>query len=161
MKSAGRPQRIIFYSDEKYFVVDPHYNPQNDRWIRFNDDEDELLDDPEDPDGHGDAATAAGKFIARSKHPAAIMILGAVASTGETSPPIWFPAGFRLNAEEYIKSLRTIIIPWMHRSPRRGALHVPTGLGPGPPCGQDEAFFWNQKELIIGPPSNGRRTVRI
>ena len=26
---------IIFFSDEKNFAVDPVYNPQNDRWIRF------------------------------------------------------------------------------------------------------------------------------
>ena len=29
----------------------------------------------------------------------AAMFFGAVASTGETSPPIWFPEGFRLGAK--------------------------------------------------------------
>ena len=41
------------------------------------------------------------------------MFLGAVAATGETSPPIWFPSGFRLGAEAYIKSLKKTLVPWM------------------------------------------------
>ena len=32
LKSA-KPGQIIFFSDEKSFVVDPVFNPQNDRWI--------------------------------------------------------------------------------------------------------------------------------
>ena len=37
-KLISAPQgRIILFSDEKNFVVDPTYNPQNDRWIRFQD----------------------------------------------------------------------------------------------------------------------------
>ena len=41
------------------------------------------------------------------------MFLGCIASTGEVSPPIWFPQGFRLNAEEYIGVLRSTILPWL------------------------------------------------
>ena len=37
---SGAPGRVVFFSDEKTFVVDPAYNAQNDRWIRF---------DPDDP----------------------------------------------------------------------------------------------------------------
>ena len=99
LKIAGRAGRIIFFSDEIFFVVDPVYNPQNDRWIRLE----------EAPNGMGDA----GKYVGRSKHPACAMFLGAVASTGEVSPPIWFPTGFRLDADAYIKSLRVTLIPWM------------------------------------------------
>ena len=51
----------------------------------------------------------------RSKHPASAMFLGAVASTGEVSPPIWFPTGFRLGADAYIDALRKTIVPWMRR----------------------------------------------
>ena len=67
---SGAHGRVVFFSDEKNFVVDPSYNPQNDRWIRF---------DTEDP-------APAGKFLPRSKHPSGAMFLGAVASTGEKSP---------------------------------------------------------------------------
>ena len=43
------------------------------------------------------------------------MLLGAVASTGEKSPPIWFPQGFRLNADAYIEALDRTLVPWMRR----------------------------------------------
>ena len=98
LKSAA-PRRIVFFSDEKTFVVDPAYNAQNDRWIRFLDKEEDQV----------------GKYMPRTKHPAGAMFLGAVASTGEKSPPIWFPQGFRLGADGYIKALRTTLIPWMKR----------------------------------------------
>ena len=58
---------------KKTFVVDLAFNPQNDRYICFYEDEDE------DEDEAGD-----GRYMARSKHPAGSMFLGAVASTGET-----------------------------------------------------------------------------
>ena len=95
LKSAPKG-RIVFFSDEKNFVVDPVYNAQNDRYIRF-----EEVDND------------SGRYLARSKHPAAAMFLGAVASTGETSPPIWFPQGFRLGSEAYIEALKKTLIPWM------------------------------------------------
>ena len=43
------------------------------------------------------------------------MFLGAVASTGEASPPVWFPQGFGLGSEDYIKALKASIIPWMRK----------------------------------------------
>ena len=43
------------------------------------------------------------------------MLLGAVASTGEKSPLIWFPQGFRLNADSYIEALDRTLVPWMLR----------------------------------------------
>ena len=89
----------MFFSDEKTFVVDPSYNAQNNRWIRFD------LDDP----------VPQGKYLPRSKHPSGAMLLGAVASTGEKSPPIWFPQGFRLNADSYIEALDRTLVPWMRR----------------------------------------------
>ena len=98
LKSAP-PHRITIFSDEKTFVLDPPYNPQNDRWIRFVD----------------EGGKNEGKFMPRSKYPAGAMLLGAVASTGEKSPPIWFPEGFRLNADGYIEALRTTLVPWIRR----------------------------------------------
>ena len=43
------------------------------------------------------------------------MLLAAVASTGERSPPIWFPEGFRLGADSYIEALKQTLVPWMRR----------------------------------------------
>ena len=81
LKEGGYLGRILFFLDEKTFVVDPAFNPQNDRYIEFYDSEEEEEDDPvQGPSG--------GRYMAHSKHPAGAMFLGAVASTGETSPPI-------------------------------------------------------------------------
>ena len=98
LKSA--PQgRIIFFSDEKNFV-DPVYNAQNDRWICFQDEPSAAAA------GDNGTGRPSGKYLARSKHPASAMFLGAVASTGEALPPIWFPTGFRLDSESYVQSLK-------------------------------------------------------
>ena len=90
----------MFFSDEKTFVVDPVFNPQNDRWIR-------ITEEDEDEEGGEDLNNndTTGRFIARSKHPASGMFLGMVVSTGEVSPPVWFKTGFRLGAEGYIEVL--------------------------------------------------------
>ena len=61
-----------------------------------------------------DVFTAA-KFITKTKHPASLMCLGAVASTGEASPPIWFPTRFRLSASNYQEVLQKILMPWMKK----------------------------------------------
>ena len=86
--------RIIFFSDEKNFCVDPVRKSRNDRYIRMEGSE---VDE--------DVSTAA-KFITKTKHPASLMCLGAMASTGEASPPIWFPTRFRLSASNYQEVLK-------------------------------------------------------
>ena len=72
-------------------MVDPTFNPQNDRYICFYDSTDEEDEDEEAAEeAAGDVPAAAAvlrpKFVARSKHPASAMFLGAIASTGEVSP---------------------------------------------------------------------------
>ena len=92
--------RIIF-PDEKNFCFDPVRNSRNDRYIRLEGSE---VDE--------DVPTAA-KFIKKTKYPASLMFLVAVASTGEALPPIWFPTGFRLSASKYQEVLQKTVIPWM------------------------------------------------
>ncbi|QQP51100.1 Putative transposable element, partial [Caligus rogercresseyi] len=67
--------------DRKTFTVDPVYNKQNDRVICFG----------------------------NTKHPASVMMLGIVASTGDKMPPIWFPTGYRLTGADYLELLKTKI----------------------------------------------------
>ena len=121
-------------------MVDPAFNPQNDHYIEFYNSEDE--DEDEDEAEDRDRRCSSGRYLARSKHPAGAMFLGAVASTGETSPPIWFPEGFRLGANGYIEALRDTLIPWMRQ--------VALNLGNGPssssrtpplPTGQKNTSF--------------------
>ena len=91
----------ITFLDEKNFCVDPVCNSRNDRYIRLKGSE---VDE--------DVPTAA-KFITETKQPASLMFLGAVASTGKASPPIWFPTRFRLSASNYQDVLQKTLIPWM------------------------------------------------
>ena len=91
------------------------FNPQNDRYVRFETDSNE----------EKDAADARPEYVPRSKHPQSAMFLGAVASTGEVSPPIWFETGFKLGADRYILELEKTLIPWMKRvAHAHGALAV-------------------------------------
>ena len=71
-------------------------------------------------------AGPTGNFLARSKQPAGAMMLGAIASTGERSPPVWFPEGFRLGADAYIEALKETLVPWMRRvAASRGSQATP------------------------------------
>ena len=70
-------------------------------------------DDLSSDDGTFDSDEPRPEFIARSKKPTSLMFLGVISSTGEVCEPIWFPAGFRLKAVDYIEVLRTKVIPWM------------------------------------------------
>lgn len=88
-----RSDRVIFFSDEKTFTVDPVVNKRTDRVVCFEDSPSEL------------------RHVTRTKHPASVMMLGVVASTGEKMPPVWFDAGYRLNAEDYLTILKTKVLP--------------------------------------------------
>ena len=113
--------RIIFFSDEKNFCFDPVRNSRNVRYIRL---EGSKIDE--------DVSTAA-KFITKTKHPASLMFLGAVASTGETSPPIWFPTGFCLSASSYQEVLQKTLIPWMKEvAEKHNKDFIPTGWRTSP-----------------------------
>ena len=114
--------------------MDPVFHAQNDRYIAFYDDPDEEEDD--------DGDNPSGRYIARSKHPVSAMFLGAVASTGEVSPPIWFPSGFRLAADAYIKVLRSKIVPWMKRVVKaHGGVPFTFQQDSAPPTGLKNARF--------------------
>ena len=113
LKSAPR-DRIVFFCDEKNFVVDPTFNPQNDRFIRIG----PACGAPNE--GEGDAEEGPRpQYMPRSKKPASLMFLGIIASTGEVCQPIWFPAGFRLSADDYIKVLKSkVCLLYTSPSPR-------------------------------------------
>jgi hypothetical protein len=96
--------RVIFFSDEKTFTVDRVINPQNDWFVAFT-------DTPEDNPRRYNTAT---------KHPASLMMLSVVASTGDVLPPIWFPTGFRLSTVDYIDVMQRKVIPWIKRVAVRG-----------------------------------------
>ena len=69
MKNHGN--RTLSFSDEKRFTVDPVFNKQNDRVVRFGKDISEI------------------RKVSIMNHPASVMMLGVVASNEEKMPPVW------------------------------------------------------------------------
>jgi hypothetical protein len=95
LKSHGN--RILIFSDEKTFTVDPVFNKQNDRVVSFGQDVSKV------------------RYVSTTKHPASVMMLGVVASNGEKMPPVWFPTGYRLTAADYRDILSTKVLPWVRK----------------------------------------------
>jgi transposase-like protein len=92
LKSA-RAGRVVIFSDEKTWTVDPVRNRQNDRYISFGEIDETL------------------RTLTTTKHAASVMSLGFVASNGIKMPLIWFPKGYRLNGSDYVQILREKLVP--------------------------------------------------
>lgn len=92
---SSHPNRVIIFSDEKTWTVDPVRNRKNDRFIAFG------------------KVDLSKRTVTTTKHPASIMSLGFVASNGQAMPLVWFPTGFRLTASAYIEILESKLIPWV------------------------------------------------
>ena len=87
--------RIVIFSHEKTFSVDPVVNKQNDRIVSFGQDISEL------------------RNVSTTKHPASVMMLGVVTSNRLKMPPVWFPRGYRLTTAAYRDVPVTKILPWL------------------------------------------------
>lgn len=96
IKSAN-PKRIIIFSDEKIFRTDAKLNRRNDRYISQS---------PGDVD-------EGVKFSAKTKNPPGVMLFGVVASNGKKAPPVFFDE--KVNSEVYVRALRDVLLPWVHR----------------------------------------------
>jgi inhibitor of nuclear factor kappa-B kinase subunit alpha len=58
------------------------------------------------------------RFKFQTKHPQNVMVFGLVASDGKTMPPFFWPKGTKVNADEYIKVLRSVVKPWVEANYR-------------------------------------------
>ncbi|XP_040563657.1 uncharacterized protein [Lepeophtheirus salmonis] len=88
--------RIIIFSDEKNFTVDPVFNRSSDRVVAFNVNRDMVKE---------------LRTIPTVKHPASVMMFGAIASNGAKMDLIWFKTGFRLKSEAYLEILKDKVLP--------------------------------------------------
>ena len=91
---------VKIFSDKKNFTVDQAHNRRNDRAV--------VEDGEEVPP------------ICRTKHPAYVMVLGVVGSDGQKCPLYFFKEGMRMKAEDYIKVLKTHVLPWLKKAYPRG-----------------------------------------
>ncbi len=90
---AAEAGSLRFFSDEKIFTLDRTANRRNDRWI---------CKDPKDV-----------PMVFRSKHPAAVMVLGVICSNGAVMPPHFFLPKQRVTKEVYLEVLQSVVKPWM------------------------------------------------
>ncbi len=75
------------------FAVDMSRNRQNDRWIC-----------KEPSEVH---------MVFRTKHLAAVMVLGVISSQGHVMPPHFFNVGQKVNKEVHMDVLEDVVKPWM------------------------------------------------
>ena len=87
---------IKIFSDKKMFTVDQVYNRRNNRVIM-----DQV-----------DSATP----VNNTKHTAGVMVLGIISSDGKTCPPIFIPAGLKVNTDVYIGLLERHLVPWLFQN---------------------------------------------
>lgn len=90
--------RVIIFSDEKTWTVDPVRNRRNDRYLSLGEED------------------ASARTLSTTKHPASVMSLGFVASNGAVMPLIWFPTGYRLTAKDYEAKLAENLVPWINNA---------------------------------------------
>lgn len=91
----GLKGHVTVFVDEKNFTVDEAANRQNARFIATSSD--------------------GVSPVLRSKHPASVMVFGAVAGDGRVMPPHFVPAGLRIGTNEYLTILEDVLIPWMEQ----------------------------------------------
>ncbi|KAF2367465.1 Neurotransmitter-gated ion-channel transmembrane domain [Trinorchestia longiramus] len=85
------PGRVIIFSDEKTWTVDPVRNRRNDRYLSL---------------GEVDESACT---LSTTKHPASLMSLGFIASNDAVMHLIWFPTGYRLTARDYEDKLANML----------------------------------------------------
>ncbi len=86
---------IFFYSNLKNRDIDPVLNRQNDRFVSFS-----------EPD-------LDNLTVLTTKHLAKVMMLGIMASTGNTMLSYWFPRGTGAMSAECMDILADYVILWM------------------------------------------------
>ena len=91
---------------------------------------------------------AGSRYTARSKHPASVMFLGAVTSTGEVSPPIWFPQGLYSGSAGHSNTLDApgSVCPW------RGTVPVPAARKTLNFLREEQIPFWMPEEWTPNSP---------
>ena len=126
------------FSDKKNFTVDQAHNRRNDRYV---------VEVGEEPPP-----------IRCTKHPAYIMVLGVVGSDGQKCPLYHFKQGMRMKATDYIRVMRTHVLPWLKRAyPEGNYVFQQDGARPHT---ADASRKWLQKNLAdfwdkdLWPPSS-------
>jgi hypothetical protein len=85
------PNPLIFFSEEESFTQDQKVNHRNNRW---------LCSDPTEV-----------PIVMVTKFPANVMVLSVVSNEGNVMPPHIFPKGLKVNTDEYLDVIKTVVKP--------------------------------------------------
>ena len=91
-------RRVIVFSDEKTWTVDPVRNRRNDSYLSLTEKDE------------------SSRTLSRTKHPASFTSLGFVAFNGAVMPLSWFPSGCRLTARDYKAKLADKLVPCINNT---------------------------------------------
>jgi hypothetical protein len=136
---------VVFFTDEKNFDLDSVLNSRFDCYLSSK----PAKEVPEH---------VCFKF--RTKHPQSIMMFSLVATNGKAMPPFW-PKGARINADTYVKLLRTVVKPWIKAN--YGPDEKWTFQPDGPPATWPTRprSGWGTTSRTFGPSTSGRLTPQI
>lgn len=137
--------KVIIFSDEKFWTVEKAFNRQNDRFLA--------------PSGDSSSVSEEHRVMPRQQHAKGAMFLGVVASDGRIAPPIWVPAGVKVDSAEYVRMLQLHVIPWIRANYKPGTFVFQQDGAPAHTAAATQAFlrgalgadFWSSDAW---PPSS-------
>jgi hypothetical protein len=99
---------VRIFSDEKIFTADVAVNRHNSRYLMAS------------PVADVDPNIRCNYY---TNAPLKQMVLGVVASDGQSCPPIFIAASKKINAATYQGLLRKYVVPWLQKTYPEGILH--------------------------------------
>ena len=98
LKNSKNAGKVILFSDEKLFCLDPVLNRRNDRYLS---------------DQKVENVPSHIKFVPKTKHSQKVMVLGVVGSDGKKCPIVFIDQNEKVNGEKYIQVMKDHVIPWI------------------------------------------------
>lgn len=98
LKNGRNAGKVVIFSDEKLFYLDPSLNRRNNRYISGlrAEEVDDLV-----------------RYNPKTKHSGKVMVLGVVASDGKKCPIVFVDSQEKINAVKYQQLLEKHVIPWL------------------------------------------------
>lgn len=135
------PDKVILWSDEKWFFTTKPFNRQNTRFLlRIR-----------DPDNKK-------RIIRVRKSPTKVMVFGLMASDGKVMPPIFIPAKESINTECYLTRIMPAVRDWIRRTYQPGQAVFMQNGAPAHTSNRTQAWiqengidFWHKE---MWPPSS-------
>ena len=133
---------VRIFSDEKLWTVDQPRNTRNDRFIAFS---------------HSEV-----HHIHTTKHPASAIMFEVVSSDSKRMTPYWFLQGLKIDQNEYLEVLKTVVKPWIYANYKNVDFVWQQDSAPGHKTKKTQAWckenFKNFWSTFIWPPNSSGLT---